>query len=213
LNDFDEIALSNESTSLLSRKVDIGRRKARVVGDWLEARGFRTFLEERHFGKWIVRAPHEPSVALCGVDNSLARAALEKPGFGLIVEAGLGGGPEAFRSISVHTFPASRSAEEMWSREVGQGDKSPEDMPAYKALKAEGMDSCGLAQLASRTVGVPFVGLIAGCLVIAELLRRLNGGSAFELVSGSASSLEDIESISRSCGPYAFAHVQSITPS
>lgn len=212
LNDFDDIALSNESTSLLSRKVDIGRRKARVVAEWLEARAFRTFLEERRFGEWIVRAPHEPGVALCGVDNALARAALEKPGFGLVVEAGLGGGPEAFRSISVHTFPASRSAEEIWSRQVGQGDKSPEDMPAYKALKSEGMDSCGLAQLASRTVGVPFVGVVTACLVIAELLRRLNGGSALELVSGSVAALEDVETVAISAGAYAFGHVLAAEP-
>ena len=207
LNDFDDIALSNESTSLLSHRVDIGRKKARVVAKWLEDRGFRTFLEERLFGECIVRAPHEPGVALCGVDNALARAALEKPGFGLVIEAGLGGGPEAFRSISVHTFPASRSAEEIWSRQVGQGDKSPEDMPAYQALKTGGMDSCGVAQLASRTVGVPFVGVIAACLVIAELLRRLNGGSALELLSGSVAALEDFETISISSAPYAFGHL------
>ncbi len=34
-------------------------------------------------------------------------------------------------------------------------------MPAYKALESGGMDKCGLAQLTSRTVAVPFVGLIA----------------------------------------------------
>jgi hypothetical protein len=207
LNDFDDIALSNESTSLLSHRVDIGRKKARVVAKWLEDRGFRTFLEERLFGECIVRAPHEPGVALCGVDNALARAALEKPGFGLVVEAGLGGGPEAFRSISVHTFPASRSAKEIWSRQVGQGDKTPEDMPAYQALKKGGMDSCGVTQLASRTVGVSFVGVVAACLVIAELLRRLNGGSALELVSGSVAALEDVETIPISSAPYAFGHL------
>lgn len=209
LNDFDAIALSNESTSLLSRRVDIGHRKARIVADWLEERGFRTFLEERRFGEWILRAPHEPGVALCGVDNALARAALEKPGFGLVVEAGLGGGPEAFRSISVHAFPASRTAEEIWSRQVGQEDKGPEDMPAYEVLKRQGMDSCGVAQLASRTVGVPFVGVIAGCLVIGELLRRLNGGGAFELLSGSVAALEDIETVPIRTGPYAFGYVSA----
>jgi hypothetical protein len=69
------------------------------------------------------------------------------------------------------------------------------------------LDSCGLAQLASRTVGVPFVGVIAACLVFAELLRRLNGGKAFELLSGSVAALEDIESISISSKPYAFGHL------
>lgn len=207
LNDFDRVAPSNESTSILSRKVDINRKKTRVVAEWLDERGFTTFLEERHFGEWIKRAPDEPGVALCGVDNALARVALEKPGFGLVVEAGLGGGPEAFRSISLHTFPSSRSAEDIWSRQVGQSEQSVEAMPAYQRLKRQGLDSCGFAQLASRTVGVPFVGVIAACLVFAELLRRLNGGQAFELLSGSVSALEDIESISILSKPYAFGHL------
>jgi len=207
LNDFDRIAPSNESTSVLSRKADIKRRKTRVVAEWLEERGFTTFLEERRFGEWIKRAPDEPGVALCGVDNALARAALEKPGFGLVVEAGLGGGPEAFRSISLHTFPASRSAEEIWSRQVGQGEQTVEAMPAYQQLKRQGLDSCGLAQLASRTVGVPFVGVIAACLVFSELLRRLNGGRTFELVAGSVSALEDIEVIPGESKAYAFGHL------
>lgn len=206
LNDFDTIASSNESTSVLSDKVDVGRRKARVVAEWLEERGFRTSLEERRFGEWIVRGPNEPSVALCGVDNALARAALEKPGFGLVVEAGLGGGPEAFRSISVHTFPASRSAEEIWSRQVGQGEQNVEDMPAYQSLKRQGLDSCGLTQLASRTVGVPFVGLIAGCHVFSELLRRLNGGQAYELISNAVSALGDVETVPITVKAYAFGH-------
>jgi hypothetical protein len=147
---------------------------------------------------------------LCGVDNALARTALEKPQFGLVVEAGLGAGPEGFRSLSVHTFPASRSAEEIWSRQVGQVNENVENMPAYQALKRKGMDTCGLAQLASRTVGVPFVGLIAACLVVSELLRRLNGGCAFELMSGSVAALDDIESLSMLAKPYAFGHLPAM---
>jgi hypothetical protein len=114
--------------------------------------------------------------------------------------------PEAFRSMSVHTFPSSRSPEEIWTRQIGQSDRSFENLPAYQALKRGGLDRCGLAQLASRTVGVPIVGLIAACLVIAELLRRLNGGSAFELVSGSAAALGDFESVAMAAEPYAHGH-------
>jgi hypothetical protein len=211
VQDFDRITASNESTSLLSFATDIDRRKERVLAEWLEARGFETFVNELRFGAWTRRAEHEPGVALCGVDNALARAALEKPQFGLVVEAGLGAGPEAFRSLSLHTFPASRTAEEIWSRQVGQGDENVENMPAYQDLKRKGMDSCGLAQLALRTVGVPFVGLIAGCLVISELLRRLNGGSAFELVSGSVAALNDIETVPIPSTPYAFGHLPAAT--
>ena len=209
LQDFDRVVSSNESTSLLAFTKDIGRRKARVAAEWLEARGFDTYINELWFGSWTRRGEEEPGVALCGVDNALARMALEKPGFGLVVEAGLGAGPEAFRSVSLHTFPSSRSPEEIWSRQVGQANRNVEDMPAYQALKRKGMDSCGLAQLASRTVGVPFVGLVAACLVVSELLRRLNGGTALELASGSIFALQDIETVDMLCGPYAFGHVRT----
>ncbi len=207
LQDFDRLAPSNDSTSLLSFLRDVGRRKTRVVAAWLDERGFETLLEERHFGSWINRAPDEPSVALCGVDNALARAALEKPGFDLVVEAGLGAGPQAFRSFSMHTFPASRSAEQIWSRQVAAADDNFEDRPAYQALRHDGMDQCGLAQLASRTVGVPFVGLIAAALAVSELLRRLHGGTALELASGSAATLQDIEAISVPAQPFAGGYV------
>ena len=120
LQDFDRIADSNDSTSLLSHLADVGRKKTRVVADWLEERGFETFLEERQFGPWIQRAGDEPRVALCGIDNPNGRAALEKSGFGLVVEAGLGAGPQEFRSISTHSFPGSRTAEGIWSKLIGR---------------------------------------------------------------------------------------------
>ncbi len=207
LQDFDRIAPSNDSTSLLSFMANVGRRKSRCVSDWLEGRGFTTILEERRFGERTRRAPDEPGVALCGVDNELARMALEKAGFDLVVEAGLGAGPNAFRSISLHSFPASRSAEQIWSRHLGQADENHEKKPAYQALKSKGMDACGLTQLASRTVGVPFVGLIAGTLVVAELLRRLHGGNGLELASGSVAALEDFETAVMPAQPYGGGYI------
>ena len=209
LQDFDRIAESNDSTSLLSFLRDIGRRKARVVAEWLDRAAFETFLEERRFGSWTRRTEQEPGVALCGVDNALARASLENAGFDLIVEVGLGGGPQAFRSISLHTFPATRAARDIWSPQVGQEGENYEDMPAYQALKEAGMDKCGLTQLASRTVGVPFVGLIAACIGIAELLRRLNGGIALEFAAGSVSSLE-FEFGSIEASAYSHGHLSAI---
>ena len=209
LQDFDRLAPSNDSTSLLSCSRDVDRRKTRVVAEWLEARGFETVLEERRFGPWIERDGAEPNVALCGVDNALARAALDKPGFDLIVEAGLGAGPQAFRSFTMHSFPASRTAEEVWSRQVATGEENFEDRAAYEALRQGGMDECGLAQLASRTVGVPFVGLIAAAVAVSELLRRLHGAPALELLSGSAAALDGIESVIFSAPPFPGAYVDA----
>jgi hypothetical protein len=210
LQDFDRLAPSNESTSLLSYAKDTGKMKARMVAEWLDQRGFTTMIEERRFGSWTQRQETEPGVALCGVDNALARTALDKAGFGLIVEAGLGGGTQGFPSLGVHTFPSSRTPAEIWSKQVVQGDASAENMPAYQALKNSGMDACGLTQLATRTVGVPFVGLIAGCMVFAELLRRLHGGEALEFITGSVSALEDLEAGPLIAGPYAFGFCKVI---
>jgi hypothetical protein len=207
LQDDDRIAESNDSTSVLSFIKDIGQRKARALGAWLDARGFDTYALESRFGTWTTRMPEDPAVALCGVDNPIARAALECPGFGLVVEAGLGAGPEAFRSLSLHSFPASRRAEDIWARDAGPATAEVEHLSAYRAMKKAGADACGLTQLASRTVGVPFVGLTAGVMVIAELLRRLNGGTAFELIAGSVLALDAMESVPAPASPYAFGHV------
>ncbi|WP_083344301.1 hypothetical protein [Terriglobus roseus] len=207
LNDFDVITESNWSTSLLSDVTKAGQKKARAVGRWLEERGFLTSLEERPFGTWMKLGPEDPRVALCGVDNAMARAQLEAVGFGLVVEFGLGGGPEAFRSMSIHTFPASRKASDLWSAQVGTAGTQVSHLPAYQALLEKGLDACGVAQLASRTVAVPFVGQIAACQALAELMRRLNGGQAYEVIACSALALVDIETVSATAPPYAFGHL------
>jgi hypothetical protein len=210
LQDTDRIATSNHSTSLLSFPRDVGAKKTRVIAGWLEQRGFETVIEERLFGDWTRRASSEPSVALCGVDNAEARAALENAGFGLVIEAGLGAGFDSFRSIGLHTFPASRSAGSIWSRQIGQGNQSFRAAPAYASLAEEGMDECGLVRLASRTIAVPFVGLIAGCLVISEVLRRLHAGTSVEVLSVSTLALGHAELVpSVHNAPYAFGFVEN----
>jgi hypothetical protein len=209
LQDDDRLAKSNDSTSLLSFLEDIGKRKARTIAGWLDQRGFDTAVVENRFGTWTMRGPDDPTVALCGVDNPIARAALEHPGFGLVVEAGLGAGPEAFRSLSLHTFPGSRRAEDIWGSDTSPATHNVASLPAYEAMKKAGADACGLTQLASRTVGVPFVGLVAGVMVISELLRRLHGGPAFEVLAGSALALEAVEGVAEPSPPYAFGHVEA----
>lgn len=183
LQDFDVIAASNESTSLLTHSGMIGRRKARALAAWAERRGFRTAIVERRFAADFRVGAGEPTVALCGVDNALARAALEDVGFGRVVESGLGGGAGDFMGFRTHTFPASRTARDIW-RDSGQTAPMRTDLPAYRALAAAGADRCGLTQLAGRTVGAPFVGATAATTVIGELLRLSNGAHGYELVDG-----------------------------
>jgi hypothetical protein len=211
LQDFDHLAVSNDSTSLLSTLGAVGQKKGRFAAAWLEARGFTTILDEHRFGAATRRGPDDPGAAFCGVDNALARMWLEQAGFDLVVEAGLGGGPDGFRNFALHTFPANRSAESIWSRFLQDTHINVEDKPAYRALRAKGMDACGLTQLASRTVGVPFVGLTAAALALAELLRRLHGGPGLSLVSGSLMALDDVEAFTMQVGPYAHGHVPVVS--
>lgn len=48
--------------------------------------------------------------------------------------------------------------------------------------RATGGDICGLTRLAETAVGAPFVGTVAGCLMLAQVLRVLAGGSPDALV-------------------------------
>lgn len=205
LQDFDLMAESNDSTSLLASMEAVGMRKTRWVAAWLEARGFSTAIEERQFGEWTRRHASEPAVALCGVDNAEARSALEKAGFNLIIESGLGAGTQSFRAFSMHSFPGSRSSAQIWSAPVRTAPDVT-SMPAYAALKAKGVDACGLVQLASRTIGVPFVGLIAAGLVIGELLRRLHGAAGLDIVAGSVATLDDVECVQGTAALFGHGH-------
>jgi hypothetical protein len=181
LQDFDVLAPSNMSTSLLTTAEAVGQRKTRAMAAWAEARGFRTTIVERNFASDFHIDGREPSVALVGVDNALARQAIEDVGFERIIEAGLGRGPQDFLGINLHTFPASTPARAVWS------DMDATDalitQPAYRAILERSGDRCGTVRLAGRSVGAPFVGAAAAALVIAELLRLVMGGRRYELVS------------------------------
>jgi hypothetical protein len=181
LQDFDIIGPSNDSTSLLTNLSLVGQYKTRAMAKWAERRGFTTTIVERRFDARSSVCQDEPGIALCGVDNALARSQLEEAGFTRIIEAGLGGGISDFLALRLHTFPGKRRARDLW-KVLTSVDEGFLDRPAYRRLAAEGMDRCGLVQLSGRTVGAPFVGALAGALVISELVRLANGGPASGLV-------------------------------
>jgi hypothetical protein len=183
LQDFDVLAESNDSTSLLTQQALVGQYKTRAMAHWAERRGFKTAIVERRFAADFRAGTNEPNVALCGVDNALARSALEDVGFGRIIEAGLGGGTSDFLGFRTHVFPGARKARDIWRD--GAAEKAVRlDLPAYRSLAATGADRCGLSQLAGRTVGAPFVGAIAGAAVVGELLRLVSGAHGYDLLDG-----------------------------
>ena len=170
LQDYDDLVLANDSTSLLTNSKLIGHKKTRAMAAWCEQRGFRSRLNERRFSGNFRIDDEEPQVALCGVDNETARAALEDVGFAQIIEAGLGRGTEEYLAFQIHCFPAQRGARQRWgTSESNRVSESLISQPAYDSLAAEGMDKCGLTMLAGRAVGASFVGAFTAALVIGEL--------------------------------------------
>jgi hypothetical protein len=181
LQDFDRLAESNDSTSLLTDEGLIGELKTRAIAQWAEARGFDTRIIERPFPGGIKVIGDEPRLALGGVDNPQARAHYEDAGFEWVVEAGLGSGPTEYLALRLHTFPATTTARDKWGDVHGHRDPVT-TAAAYQDLVAQGMDECGLVRLATRSVGAPFVGTVAASLVVSEVLRFLNGGIRTEVI-------------------------------
>lgn len=183
LQDYDMLALSNDSTSLLTNRELVGIRKARAMADWAEQRGFKTTIVERRFKANFQVDGDEPMFALCGVDNEPARRDLEDVGFVKVIEAGLGGGTRDFLGFRMHVFPGMRKAQDLW-KPANANSNNRIDLPAYKKLATAGLDHCGLTQLAGRTVGAPFVGATAAAIVVSEVLRTVNGAHSYEFVDG-----------------------------
>ena len=181
LQDTDVLAPSNLSTSILTRPALLGHRKSRVMAAWAELRGFKTSLVERTFAADFRISAREPSVALFGVDNALARQAAEEVGFARVIEAGLGGGTQDFLGIDLHTFPASTPARALW-RDATVASPTI-NLPAYSHLLQKTKDMCGTVRLAGRSIGAPFVGAAASTLVVAEFVRLGLGAHRYEMLS------------------------------
>ena len=194
LQDIDVITKSTHSTSILTDPSMVGQRKTRVMADVAEGFGFNTNIMERFFSEDFQRQLNEPAIALCGLDNALGRRALDGVGFDLIVEAGLGRGHQDFRKIRIHTLPGVRSAKEIWSPDLSENTSA--NVGAYNKLVVEGaLDQCGATLMAGKAVGAPFVGMVASCFAIGEILRILHGGSLQQLLDLDLLCLDQLEAV------------------
>lgn len=185
LQDFDLLAAANDSTSVLTRPGREGVLKTRDMMSWAEARGFRVRLVERRFAGDVALDDGDPRVLFCGVDNAEARATLEDAGFDLVVDAGLGAGPQEYLAMRIQTYPGTISARDRWGGVMGSRSEEAQRLASnsgYRELSDRGIDACGLLEIASRTVGAPFVGVVAATLSLMEIARRLNGGPSMEVI-------------------------------
>ena len=181
LQDIDIITPSTESTSILSDTESVGLKKTRAMAAWAEQRGFETAVIERFFDAEFQRRGDEPAIALCGLDNAIGRQALDRVGFDLVVEAGLGSGHRDFRTMRLHILPGAKAAAEIWK--PAMAGELVDKRPAYQRMLDNGdLDRCGVTLLAGKAVGAPFVGAVAATLALSEVLRLLHGGPMHQLI-------------------------------
>jgi hypothetical protein len=178
---------------------DGGVLKTRACSKWLEERGFQTRMIERPFDtnfRCRTAKPYaEPRLALCGFDSNPARRDLQTAAFVRVMESGLGGTKDNFDTISFHTLPNPRSAQELWpdlskdekGRQREYLERVARENPAYSSL---GKDVCGRAELAGKSVAVPFVGATAATIVFAEAIRLIHDGPAYTDIKVALSSLD-----------------------
>jgi hypothetical protein len=181
LMDFDKVEKENAETGLLFHASDEHHYKAQVCSKWLGLRGIRTRLVERRFDGHFRLQEKEPSLALCGFDSNPARRCLATADFSHVVESGLGGTMNNFDTISLHTLPHTRPVTELWpdlSREEQTRQHLHREQVARtnKGYAHALRDECGRYEFAGKAVAVPFVGAVAGSLVVAEVLRLLHEG-------------------------------------
>ena len=178
LQDFDKVNTANRTTGMFIRPDDVDQMKARVVAAALERAGFTTRIVERRLLPETRRHDTEPALALIGVDKLEPRRIISDVGWTFAVDVGLGAGPVDFTSISVHTFPAPTSSDDVsaWQGD-GSADRAAraQEQDAYRNARSAGADGCGLVQLAETAVAAPFVGIVAASLALAEPLRVLHG--------------------------------------
>ena len=191
LQDFDSMVKANASTGMLSDDSLVGHKKTRVVSDRLEAIGFNTTITERHFDSATRRSANEPSVALVGLDDPAPRRLLEGAGFELIVDAGLGGAPQNYLDILIHSFPSGIQAANAWDARAESNTSLVMDQPAYRDVHrqlrgrtelSDGEIRCGIIEVAGRSIGAAFVGCIAATFVLSEVLRSIAGGPRIEVL-------------------------------
>jgi len=178
LQDFDKVNTANRTTGMFIRPDDVDQMKARVVAAALERAGFTTRIVERRLLPETRRHDTEPALALIGVDKLEPRRIISDVGWTFAVDVGLGAGPVDFTSISVHTFPAPTSSDDVsaWQGD-GSADRAAraQEQDAYRNARSAGADGCGLVQLAETAVAALFVGIVAASLALAEPLRVLHG--------------------------------------
>jgi len=179
LCDDDAVEKANLETGAIATESWLTKLKTRMTANWLENRGFRTRLVERRIDEHFRRTSEEPVVALSGFDDNRPRQWLAGAGYSAVFDSGLGGEAMNFDSIAFSAWPNPRPPADIWPLETNAQLAARQARQrvlvgetGYSELEG---DECGRLILAGKSVAVPFVGALAACIVLSELLKAVNG--------------------------------------
>jgi hypothetical protein len=166
LQDFDVVKKANYEAGMFSEPKYYNIKKARVIAEHLERSGIKTTIVERRYNERFVRDDEDPYIMLSGLDNVKTRRQLRVDDFHAILDFGLGGNSGTFDLIRFRNLPLAGTPKELW-----QEDDALTNDALLKLT--EKINGCGYV----KGVAVSFVGVLASCFAIAELLKSYHGGN------------------------------------
>ena len=132
---------------------------------------------------------------LNGVDNIKTRRSIKKASLKLFLDGATNGKFDLFDSFTMKNISnIEKESNIIWPEEDANGSIFHKNL--YQ--KYEKTHQCG--QLTNIGISTPFVGLFSSTIVVSELLRSLNQGIKYSIVSLQLRDLNSIEAIE--CGIY-----------
>jgi hypothetical protein len=179
VQDEERIVEANLGTGLCSRSGDLTSRKTRAVARVLKTAGYDCRIVDRRLAATDRPCADELPVVLYGVDNTATRRQISDHGWPAAVDVGLGGSAGNFRSMTIRWFPGTVASGDVasWRENVQANERMRQErmnLPGFQALGSQ-YEICGMQSLAGVNVAVPFVGLAAATLTIAQVIKAGSG--------------------------------------
>lgn len=197
LQDADIVQPENIGSQVLCSGQNIRKPKTRACMNFLEDLNFCTQIIEKPFIKgdceqeWAENYPF----ILNGVDNVKTRKSINKASFKLFLDGATNGKFDLFDSFTMRNVSIiQKDPEIIWAQE------NEDDVIFHKNLYQKYAKTHACGKLANIGISTPFVGLFSSTIVIAELVRSMNQGLKYSIVSLQLRDLNSMEAIE--CGSY-----------
>jgi molybdopterin/thiamine biosynthesis adenylyltransferase len=192
LQDNDTVESENIGSQVLSFYQHVGYPKTRACMNFLERIGFKTQIIEKPFveGDDCQDCLNQYPFLLNGVDNIKTRKSINNDSFKLFLDGATNGKYSLFDSFTMKNISKyKKSVDQIWPENDSQ------EPILHKNLYAryEKEHKCGI--MSNIGISTPFVGLFASTIVIAEIIRSLNHGKAYKIVSYQMRNLFDLTAI------------------